>query len=147
MDAAGDAPLVLLPFFLDRWCDRLLIPMKKSRQSLMRRPTCTSTLTSVALAVCLLLGPGFCVSNFAAQSYAKADSYFENCHQPDFGVSGLKRQVPTQDKAPRRHASFSALPTAVELGLSDVSGERTIAEVRCDSLTAASHQNDRAPPA
>jgi hypothetical protein len=98
--------------------------------------------------MCLLLGQGFRVSNFTALAFpANSETYIESSFQFDSAVIGLERQVPTQNKAPRRQASFGVLPTGIEVVLPDVAGERTLAEVRCDSLIAASHQNDRAPPA
>ena len=128
----------------------ILVPMKTRQQRLRRDFTCLSILnglTSTALGVCLLLGPGFQVSNLIGDfSSSKSATYFEQSYQPDSAVSRLERQVTASDKSPRRQTSFGALANAVELSLCLVTIERTLADFRRDSLTTASHQNDRAPP-
>jgi hypothetical protein len=126
------------------------ILMKIRQQRLRRGSTCLSRLmgvSSAALAICILLGPGFRVSNLTGRvPSASSASFLENSCQPDSAVSRLERQIPASDKSPRRQASFGALPNAVEFAVCNVTGERTLADIRCDSLRTTSHQNDRAPP-
>jgi|GEM_PF-4557616 len=127
-----------------------VIPMKTRQQRLRRyftRSAIINGLTSAALGICLLLGPGVQVSNLIGDfTSSKSGTCFELSYQPDSAVSRLERQIPAFGKAPRRHASFGALPNAVELAVCNVTDERMLADGRCDSLTAVSHQNDRAPP-
>lgn len=116
----------------------------------MRDLTCWSILnglTSAALGICLLLGPGFQVSNLIGDfSSPKSGSYFQQSYQSDSAVSRLERQVTSSDKSPRRQPSFGAVPNAVEHAVCDVTVEWTRADFRRDSLTISSNQNDRAPP-
>ncbi len=129
---------------------RILRLMNTQRQSLMRDFTWLSILngvTSAAIGICLLLGPGFQVSNLIGDlSSPKSGSYFQQSYQSDSAVSRLERQVTASDKSPRKQTSFGALPNAVEHAVCNVTVERTRADFRRDSLTTASHQNDRAPP-
>jgi hypothetical protein len=129
---------------------RMLMLMNTQRQRLMRGFTCLAIfngLTSAALGVCLLLGPGFQVSNLIGDlSSPKSGSYFQQSYQSDSAVSRLERQVTASDKSPRRQTSFGVLPKTVERAVCYVTVERTRADFRRDSLTTASHQNDRAPP-
>lgn len=124
--------------------------MNTRGQRLMRDLTCWSILnglTSAALGICLLLGPGFQVSNLIGDlSSPKSGSYFQQSYQSDSAVSRLEKQVTASDKSPRRQTSFGALPNAVEQAVCNVTVERTSASFWRDSLTAASHQKDRAPP-
>src|ERR1041384_6170944 len=114
----------------------------KSGQFSARR----SMLTGLALIVCLLLGSGSRVLNLKANySSATHNSCFENS-LPDVAVTRLERRGPAADTSPRRQTLFGALPTAVELPVSLVAAERTLAGVRCDSLTTASHQTTARHP-
>ncbi|HXU40674.1 MAG TPA: hypothetical protein VN937_30235 [Blastocatellia bacterium] len=129
---------------------RILMLMNTQRQRLMRGFTCLAILnglTSAALGICLLLGPGFQVSNLMGDlSSPKSGSYFQQSYQSDSAVSRIERHVTASDKSPRRQPSFGALPNAVEHAVCNVTIERTRADLRRDSLTAASDQHDRAPP-
>lgn len=127
-----------------------LMLMNTQRQRSMRDVAWLSILnglTSAALCFCLLLGPGFQVSNLIGDlSSPKSGSYLQQSYQSDSAVSRLEKQVTASDKSPRRQTSFGALPNAVEQTVCNVTVERTSAGFGRDSLTAASHQNDRAPP-
>src|SRR5690349_21177748 len=124
--------------------------MKALPQKRRDRVTCApgiASLTSLALGICLLFGPGFRASNLTLRLYSEISAnYFESSYQPDSAITRLERQGPASEKAPRRQVSFGVLPSAVELAPADGAGVRTVAEVRCDRLITASHQNDRAPP-
>jgi hypothetical protein len=122
-----------------------MIPMKRAPKESTNGFPSLPTLTSVVLAVCFLLGPGF--RNFAAHSFAaNTESRLTNSSPIDAAVTSSARQIRFNSNGPRRQLSYGALPAISILDLRDGGGERTIAKARPLASVILSFPNDRAPP-
>jgi len=103
--------------------------------------------SSLALGLCVFAGQGFRASG-SVVDFLAANSvrHFANSSPNESAVASIEKQTRTQSKTTRRQLQFGALPPNSALILPGACDERLLAEARCQSLTARSLPNDRAPP-
>ncbi len=121
--------------------------MMRSVKNEMNGAACLPTITTVVLAVCLLLGQGFRAPNFASQFFGNSlENYIVNSAPIDSAFISAERSIRLQTKAPRRQVPFGDLPLSSMLEVPGAFGQRTLVEALCPASTIPAHPNDRAPP-
>lgn len=105
------------------------------------------TAASLALGLCLFAGQGLRISRSVVDFLAaNSERHFANSSPSECAVASHEKQIRTHGKTARRLVQFGALPPNNGLDIPAVCGERSLAEVRWQTLTTRLLTNDRAPP-